>query len=458
VQDCAFFKTSALTFTFSGGTYVMQTLDVQVHTPPGESGARGTKGPQGAMLALLNGEKGAETARNGTSFLAIIQKMLAGSMEGLDGQTLSRAIRDAGRGAGNHLVPGEMDTLIKPGSAGLKAAGSKTKKGIEDADALSASLLGGTTLRDPLKAALKEEGGADVIRQALQKAGERLPEAGIETAAQPGQTVPAERVAERASGEQLTLVASPLQKAEQKTDGPEAERESRGKVDKTARRDRSAAINVRDERIQADAVRERIESPAADTTVRDNGDGTADMSITFRSDGNNPRQGTTTASLYTNPAADGQSFSAFLAKEVNEGARDFVRAGQIVLRENNTGTIRLTLHPETLGNVRISLELGSDRKISGRIVVDSKEAYDAFSENLSGLSDAFREGGFDTAGFNLSWSGKDQAEFAAEQQEAAVRAPFYAQSIPDVMSGTETADRVMSAYGTDGTRGVNLFA
>ena len=105
----------------------MQTLDVQVHTPPGESGARGTKGPQGAMLALLNGEKGAETARNGTSFLAIIQKMLAGSMEGLDGQTLSRAIRDAGRGAGNHLVPGEMDTLIKPGSAGLKAAGSKTR-------------------------------------------------------------------------------------------------------------------------------------------------------------------------------------------------------------------------------------------------------------------------------------------------------------------------------------------
>ncbi len=433
----------------------MQTLDVQVHTPSGGPGAKGINGPPGALLALLNGEKGAETARNGTSFLAIIQKMLAGSMEGLDGQTLSRAIRDAGRGAGNHLVPGEMDTLIKPGSAGLKAADSKTKEGADASDSLAASLLAGTAVQKSLQEDLSDEAGMKAIRQALKEAGAIMPENSGETASVPVQP---ERVGVQQAGEQVPLLATPLQKADPKKDDLNKEHDSGAKVEKTARQKLPASIALRDERVQQEAIRERIEPPVAETTVRDNGDGSADMSITFRTDGSRAAQGTTTTSLYTNSASAGESFSAMLANEVKEGAQDFVRAGQIVLRDNNTGTIRLTLHPESLGNVRISLELGSDRKISGRIVVESKEAYDAFNDNLDGLSDAFREGGFDTAGFNLSWSGKDQDEYAAEQQAASVRAPFYAQSIPDVMSETETADRVMSALRSDGSRAVNFFA
>lgn len=422
----------------------MQTLDVQVHAPRGESGAKGLKGPQGALLALLNGEKGAETARNGTSFLAIIQKMLAGSMDGLDGQTLSDAIREAGRGAGNQLVPGELNTLIKPGSAGRKAAGSNRQRD-DDAAAFAAALLSDPMLKN-------EEQGVRELSDAGHIAASAAAEDDSQTAASGSSG------AAPAAGNSAVLAVSPLQKADSRKEGPGKDNETELKTEKMSRRGRSAEISIRDERLQTENVRERTAAPAVETTVRDNGDGSADMSISFRADGSRTSQGTTTTSLYANPATDGESFSALLAREVREGAQDFVRAGQIVLRDNNTGTIRLTLHPETLGNVRISLELGSDRKISGRIVVESKEAYDAFNENLDGLSDAFREGGFDTAGFNLSWSGKDQAEYAAEQSAASVRAPFYAHSIPDVMSETETADRVMNAYLAHGSRSVNFFA
>ena len=431
----------------------MQTLDVQVHTPSGDTGANRTKGPHGALLALLNGESGAETARNGTSFLAIIQKMLAGSREGLDGQSLSDAIREAGRGAGNQLVPGELDTLIKPGSAGRKAAGSNKNR--ED-DALAALFLSGAmTGAGEANAGVDPQAVEQRMRDLIEAAGDgSLPS--IEEAMH--KTASAANGPAQAEPGSLSLTAMPLQKADPRRDGPDKDHDADLKSDRTERRERSAVISLRDERMQMETNGDRIAPLSRDTPVRDNGDGSADMSITFRTDGSRSSQGTTTTSLYANPAADGESFSALLAKEIREGAQDFVRAGQIVLRDNNTGTIRLTLHPETLGNVRISLELGTDRKISGRIVVESKEAYDAFNENLDVLSEAFREGGFDTAGFNLSWSGQDQAGYAEEQQAASVRAPFYAQSIPDVMSGTETADRVMSAYRTDSMRAVNLFA
>lgn len=437
----------------------MQTLDVQIHASPGESGATGTRGTHGALHALLSGEKGAETARNGTSFLAIIQKMLAGSMEGLDGQTLSDAIREAGRGAGNQLVPGELNTLIKTGSAGRKAAGSNTQQE-DDTISLEAALLSGQ-MTDTPSGSVEPDNSVETGTNGVKRPVAEVADA-IRMAADSGEDA-SRAAAEHGAGVRISdappvLAVSPLQKADSRKDGSGNEPDTELKAEKTERRKQSAAISVRDERLQAENVRERVHAPVAETTVRDNGDGSADMSISFRADGSRAAQGTTTTSLYANPAADGDSFSALLAREVREGAQDFVRAGQIVLRDNNTGTIRLTLHPETLGNVRISLELGTDRKISGRIVVESKEAYDAFSENLDGLSDAFREGGFDTTGFNLSWSGKDQAEYAAEQQAASVRAPFYAQSVPDVMSEPETADRVMNAYLSNGSRSVNFFA
>jgi flagellar hook-length control protein FliK len=163
-------------------------------------------------------------------------------------------------------------------------------------------------------------------------------------------------------------------------------------------------------------------------------------------------------------AENGQSFASMLSQELRGNAADLVKTGSIVLRNNNEGLIRLTLHPESLGNVKISLELSDDKRISGKIVVSSREAYEAFNENLDGLSKAFVDGGFESAGFDLSWSGQDSSGNGRNDPSGAVSSPFYASSIPEVMSAAEVmsasdvADRRISGYRSDGNPALNVFA
>ena len=99
-------------------------------------------------------------------------------------------------------------------------------------------------------------------------------------------------------------------------------------------------------------------------------------------------------------------FTSMLSAEIRANAADLVKAGSIVLRDGNKGTINLTLHPEELGNVKIRLQI-SDNILTGRITVASEEAYNAFKSNIAALTEAFASNGFDTAGFDLSWSGQN---------------------------------------------------
>lgn len=104
------------------------------------------------------------------------------------------------------------------------------------------------------------------------------------------------------------------------------------------------------------------------------------------------------------------NFSELLAQEIKNNAQDFVQAGKIVLRDNNAGEIKLQLYPENLGSVKIQLKMSGDKKLNGEIVVSSKEAFEAFSEGMSGLVASFKDSGFDTSDFNLSWSGRDKED------------------------------------------------
>ena len=88
----------------------------------------------------------------------------------------------------------------------------------------------------------------------------------------------------------------------------------------------------------------------------------------------------------------------------------------------------------------------------------SQEAYEAFNENLDGLSKAFVDGGFQGAGFDLSWSGQGDSGGAQDEQASKLASPFYASSIPDVMSGSDVADREAGGYRSYGNRAINVFA
>ncbi len=109
-------------------------------------------------------------------------------------------------------------------------------------------------------------------------------------------------------------------------------------------------------------------------------------------------------------SAAGSNFQAMLENLIESNAQDFARAGSIVLRDNNVGNISLILHPDSLGNVKINLEL-SDKIVTGHITVASKEAMQAFEGNLTNLKNAFTQSGFENASFDLSMSGQNAGGF-----------------------------------------------
>ena len=138
-------------------------------------------------------------------------------------------------------------------------------------------------------------------------------------------------------------------------------------------------------------------------------------------------------------AAGGADFASLLAQRLQEsGNGEIVQAAHIVLKDGDAGTIRLKLRPESLGDVKIELNL-SEKSISGKIVVESDEAKSAFERNMAELSDAFRQGGFETASLEVSvGSGSGRDAGSAGQGGAA---PFFSERLraADVAVGPAAA-------------------
>jgi hypothetical protein len=98
---------------------------------------------------------------------------------------------------------------------------------------------------------------------------------------------------------------------------------------------------------------------------------------------------------------------------------DIVKQAAILLRDGGEGTIRLSLKPETLGKVKIHLEM-AENKISGHIVVESEEALRAFEKEIHTLEQSFRDSGFTDASLDLSgggggWKGEETTPFFSER-------------------------------------------
>lgn len=98
------------------------------------------------------------------------------------------------------------------------------------------------------------------------------------------------------------------------------------------------------------------------------------------------------------------SFKEALAQRLEAGTGELVRAAQLVLKDGDLGLIRLRLEPESLGGVKIELKL-AEKQISGRIVVESDLAAEAFRSSLDALRDAFAEAGFDTRALEVEVRG-----------------------------------------------------
>ncbi|GHV84078.1 hypothetical protein AGMMS50212_14180 [Spirochaetia bacterium] len=140
------------------------------------------------------------------------------------------------------------------------------------------------------------------------------------------------------------------------------------------------------------------------------------------------------------------SLENFLAWELHQNLNgDIVRQASIMLRNGGEATIRLALKPESLGNIKIRLEM-SENKITGNIVVESKEAMKAFGSELDALKQAFRDSGFDGANLELAMSDNGSGKNSS-QQENQNNAMFAA-----ARSALTYDDEVESVFNVDGIR------
>lgn len=129
-----------------------------------------------------------------------------------------------------------------------------------------------------------------------------------------------------------------------------------------------------------------------------------------------------TSSNTQTASSSGSNFQQMLTNQIQNNAADFVKAGNIVLKDKDVGSIKLILKPESLGNVKIDLQI-SDKNITGRIIVASQEAYNAFKDSVDSLKQAFINSGFESAGLDLSFAGQnnDSNQFAKQNREEAER-------------------------------------
>ena len=173
-----------------------------------------------------------------------------------------------------------------------------------------------------------------------------------------------------------------------------------------------------DQKIEVQDLRTAAENGVTEASLKDGnfvttvsqGEGSAD--ITMQLAQGNGASGTTSPVA---PGAKEVNFGAMLSNQLQNNATELVRTGSIILRDGNVGTINLILHPEELGNVKISLEL-NDKMVSAQIRVASEEAFQAFKESIASLKQAFADSGFDTGSFDLSWAGNGQQQQGGQQQ------------------------------------------
>lgn len=162
-------------------------------------------------------------------------------------------------------------------------------------------------------------------------------------------------------------------------------------------------------------IQENVENTKGNfvTEVKFDGNNSAQMTLDLA---NNVQQNLTSSNTQS-AAASNSNFQAMLTNQIQQNAYDFVKTGSIILKDNDVGSIKLILHPESLGNVKIDLQI-SDNTINGKIVVASQEAFNAFKDSMDSLKQAFMQSGYETSNFDLNLAGQNNpSNNFANQQE-----------------------------------------
>lgn len=270
------------------------------------------------------------------------------------------------------------------------------------------------------------------------------------------------------SAEDVDYTIAQILQGSQQTDGvsgnlalAEGAAEIQGEV-KTLKLETGTSL---DQKIQVQDLRTAAENGVTEASLKDgnfvatvnSGEGSADITMQLTNGGE------VGAKVSASPSGGKESgFGPLLANQLQNNATEIVRTGSIILRDGNMGTINLILHPEELGNVKISLEL-NDRMVSAQIRVASEEAYMALKDSISSIKQAFADSGFDTGSFDLSWSGNGQqqqnGQHGQNQSFVAFANTLYGEMMAEdsLESGAE-GENLQKKYSDSSQTAVNIMA
>ena len=444
----------------------MQTLDIQNDMQP----VNYTETAQSSNQDKKNAK---EPDVNGSSFIDIIKKLMA---EETDGRTagkekmsgsaaLSQEASEQTERKKNAAAQTELSRLkSKAGKSGephtqhLAEADAREGKAAElllDADALLASEEG-IDVKKALENGTDKQLKTSMFAQAETDA---VPEGAALLSAEEAQLLKKQKNGKAESGVAVGAAASGMAELSGKQKKNIDELAADHSLEKSTKaqqvKQHKPVFTVIDERtVHAAPVTADGSVHEAGAAVRVTNAPSVDMAADFRG----MTAGFASASNGTQAAQENgaPSFASLVAQQVQDMAGDFVQAGRIVLQDNNAGVIRLQMQPAHLGNVRINLELAGGKKIVGKIITGSKEAYEAFKESIEQLAKAFEQGGFASAQFDVSWSGEGGSR-QFDGGNGQFNELFAQNDRLEVMQNNRYADtETVYAFGQD--QAVNVFA
>jgi flagellar hook-length control protein FliK len=185
-----------------------------------------------------------------------------------------------------------------------------------------------------------------------------------------------------------TMVKTETKKTEREAGPKVSVIDKRTEKDKAKKADSDAMDSVTNQAVPAQAVVSKTETKPIDG-----------VQVVFQTVTGKPKDNFDTPAKSTPVAPqDAAAFQKFL---VEKGYGQLVEQARIILKNDNQGEIRMTLYPETLGKIKVALNL-SDSHLAGEIFVENQTVKEILQDNMGQLLQSFREGGFGDMNIQVS--------------------------------------------------------
>lgn len=382
-----------------------------------------------ALVPLKPGSEGGQASAPKTKFQALLDQ-------------LSQAVKPQGESSEKAKGKAKVETAEKP-----KEAKKPEKPDPKDAkelkaEAYEAALTLMMPVLPPKVEASKAKADAETAQGALEKA--KTPLRDRRTGLEAGVPVP------------VTVASAEIARAQAQQNGPRAERS-----------EEKQRVFVVDKRTEA-KEKEKLKLPGAEAAAQQpvnapndlpsqqakltDAKAAVDVQVSFQTVSGKNKEGFDLKPQNTPVSPrDALTFQQYL---VERGYGQLVDQARIVLKDQNAGEIRMTLYPESLGKVKVALDL-SDNTLAGQIFVENQTVKEVFQSNLDGLMQAFRDGGYNDLSLQVSvgnGNGEKQAREGSSQQGAQAR--DYGRQVSQTGPAEVLGDRIGSW--TD--RQINLTA